>query len=243
VEYDANGFARGFPLSPDRWRVVCPNDPPGQVVTHGEAPPGILILKNYLGKAVCARLRTECDFLQGTPGTTEPTSSSGERRVATDDTRICDMIEHTAIKTDLVSLVGELWMRFIGPHYQAVVDAFEAPHVLRYRRGGLYRPHADAENWDPGRKIWVRQMDRDLSLLLYFNEDFTQGELVFPNFGFVLPPRAGMAVAFPSDHRYMHAAREVAEGVRYAIVSWATVRGSSRVEKERRPNVIPVELV
>ena len=41
-----------------------------------------------------------------------------------------------------------------------------------------------------------------------------------------------MLVAFPSDHRYLHAAETIESGNRYALVSWAAIRGSQRVNPE-----------
>jgi predicted 2-oxoglutarate/Fe(II)-dependent dioxygenase YbiX len=240
VEYNEHGFAAGAPLPPDRWRTLCPDEPLGLVVSQGVVPPGVLVLQNYLSAAVCARLREECDRTPGGAATTDREMDPSKPRSVQDETRICELVPVDGLSVDVVSMVRNVWTSFVAPHYRTTVDTFEKPDILRYRQGGLYRPHTDAENWDGAGRRWVRRLDRDLSLLVYLNDDFKGGQLVFSNFGGVLPPRAGMVVAFPSDHRYIHAAKEVAEGVRYAIVSWATCRGSPRVEPQPRPNVIRI---
>ncbi|MCA9540819.1 MAG: 2OG-Fe(II) oxygenase, partial [Myxococcales bacterium] len=50
----------------------------------------------------------------------------------------------------------------------------------------------------------------------------------FPRLGCRVQPRKGMLVAFPSDHRYEHAAEPTESGRRYALVSWAALRGTAR---------------
>lgn len=44
-----------------------------------------------------------------------------------------------------------------------------------------------------------------------------------------LPPARGLLIAFPSDARYLHAARPVKTGTRYALVSWAAAQNTPRV--------------
>ena len=52
------------------------------------------------------------------------------------------------------------------------------------------------------------------------------------NQNFRIKPRPGMLLAFPSDHRYLHAALPTVSGIRYVIVSWAAVLGSKRVRTQ-----------
>ena len=71
--------------------------------------------------------------------------------------------------------------------------------------------------------------DRDLSLLLYLNEDYSGGGLTFTNFHCHFRPRTGDLLVFPSDNRYEQQAEVVQAGVRYAIASWAAVSGRRRL--------------
>jgi len=106
---------------------------------------------------------------------------------------------------------------------------YETPNILRYQSGGYYQRHADSCLVDPASNTWFKTSDRDLSLLLYLNEDFTGGGLSFINFNYQYRPRAGEVVIFPSDNRYEHRAEVVNSGVRYAIVSWAAFTNNPRV--------------
>ena len=81
-------------------------------------------------------------------------------------------------------------------------------------------------------------IDRDYSILLYLNEGYIGGEIDFPNFGLKFQPKKGLLLAFPSDARYVHAARPVTAGTRYALVSWAAAKGTIRTSLEPRPHSI-----
>ncbi len=115
---------------------------------------------------------------------------------------------------------------------------FEWPDILHYGPGGRYDLHADAETRDPQTGEWVRVLERDYSLLIYLNDEFTGGAIEFPNFGYRVQPRRGMLVAFPSDHRYAHAALPVESGTRFVIVSWAAAVGSPRLHDGVRVGVV-----
>jgi predicted 2-oxoglutarate/Fe(II)-dependent dioxygenase YbiX len=88
-------------------------------------------------------------------------------------------------------------------------------------------------------QMWSKVIDRDLSMLIYLNDDYEGGELSFYKLNYQIRPRAGAVVMFPSDHRYLHQAEKVTKGVRYAIVSWASVRGIPKIaEKPPEPAIL-----
>ena len=77
------------------------------------------------------------------------------------------------------------------------------------------------------RSITGKKADRDVSLLIYLNNDFEGGDLRFNYFNYTFSPRKGDVVLFPSDHRYMHEAQLVSKGTRYVIVSWGSTSEAS----------------
>lgn len=137
------------------------------------------------------------------------------------------------IKTAFVELAD----RFLGQ----ALNWYESPELMRYRPGGLYVDHADSQNMDPDTHQWTKVIDRDLSLLLYLNDDFEGGELFFNHFRYSLRPRAGMAVLFPSDNRYMHAAKQVTQGERFVIVSWAAAKGVPKISNQPPEPALPID--
>ncbi len=145
-----------------------------------------------------------------------------EGKSTQDNQRVTDLVDVAPLQDTLNQLVryafGEL-----AQFFAKTMRGFETPQVLRYRQGGYYKPHSDADSWQADKQRWTRVLDRDLSLLIYLDDNYDGGELVFPNFDFRLRPRAGMIVGFPSDYRYLHGAMPVTRGIRHAIVSWGSV--------------------
>ena len=153
-------------------------------------------------------------------------------------TKIVDQGESAAEITDLVRRA------YCGPvenFFQRQLRWFERPQILRYQPGGFYRTHSDADTWIKAEKRWNRVLDRDLSLLIYLDDNYQGGELVFPNFNFRLRPRAGMLVAFPADYRYLHGAMPVISGARHVIVSWSSLHGVDQIHPAPPDNAIIVD--
>jgi hypothetical protein len=92
-------------------------------------------------------------------------------------------------------------------------------------RGGL--------SFVPEHRARARAVDRDISVLIYLNDNHSGGELDFKRLSYTLKPKAGMLVGFPSDVRYEHMAKPVISGRRYSLASWATVTDVERVQAER----------
>ena len=132
-------------------------------------------------------------------------------------------------QTVLNDLLRQAITTHIEPETGLEIEWFEQPQVLKYRPGGFYAQHADSENYDALENHWVRVADRDISVLLYLNDEFEGGEIVFDKFHYRLKPSAGMLVFFPSDHRYAHTAQAVHSGTRYAIVSFMSALGVTKL--------------
>jgi predicted 2-oxoglutarate/Fe(II)-dependent dioxygenase YbiX len=148
------------------------------------------------------------------------------------DTQEVDLPAPIADK--LVSLVDASVIGFINPFYRVKVRDAEAPHILHYGPGGHYTAHVDAETLykdDSGLDLWEKTLDRDLSVVIFLNEDFTGGELVFPALDLVVRPEAGLLVCFPSDHNYIHGVNPVTSGHRYTLVTWLNVAGMPSLDE------------
>jgi len=145
---------------------------------------------------------------------------------------LSEFVDSRRLSVDVDAIVREAYLRHVAPHFGVEIEWFELPEILRYGPGGEYKPHADAEEWRGEGAGWMRGVDRDLSVLIYLNDGYGGGQIDFPNFRMQLPPQRGMLVAFPSDHRYLHAARPVTSGVRLVVVSWAKAKGSPTVRGE-----------
>jgi len=76
--------------------------------------------------------------------------------------------------------------------------------VLRYPPGEEFLEHVDTL---PGSTVYGQ---RQLTAILYLNDDFDGGELTRPQQGLVYNPRAGSLLLFPSGFLLLHSSRPVA---------------------------------
>ena len=195
------------------------------------------MFENFIDKEYCKDL---VDFAEQRPGQplmvidSEASTPDNIVKVA-DPRRVTERVNLDERRQEINELVEEIFVKLADECLGKTLDWYETPELMRYREGGMYMSHADSENMDLKTRQWSKAIDRDLSLLIYLNEDFEGGELSFYQFNYQVWPRTGGVVMFPSDHRYQHQAEKVTKGVRYAIVSWASVRGIPKIA-EKPPN-------
>lgn len=126
----------------------------------------------------------------------------------------------------------------INPFYGFEVRDTEAPQLLCYSPGGHYKPHNDGEGlWinPDGTQMWKKTIDRDLSTVIFLNDDFEGGYFSFPDLRITIKPEPGLLVCFPSSRWYTHMVEPVISGNRYTLVSWMRVKGfktKEEVDKE-----------
>jgi hypothetical protein len=215
--------------SGQRFKHCC-----GGAGQRGVAPYGIGIVPDFLGTDECRRMvelagRCHSERLK----VFDPDRSTpGKTVMRLDDRRVTERVDLRERHSVLDGWVRRALTNEIAPTVGREFEWFERPQLLKYGSGGFYQGHADSDLYLPDRQVWQKTLDRDISLLIYLNEEFTGGELHFEHFGFKIRPRAGMLVYFPSDARYMHAAQPVASGLRYAVVSWAAFSDEPRVKEQ-----------
>jgi len=100
------------------------------------------------------------------------------------------------------------------------VEAFFIACLLS---GDSHIAHADNEQRKRGRWVPNHTPQRDYTGLAYLNDNFTGGELVFPDREVVIIPKPGLLVGFPSNHKFVHAVPKVRSGKRYSLPIWFTV--------------------
>jgi predicted 2-oxoglutarate/Fe(II)-dependent dioxygenase YbiX len=229
--------AAGDPAAPPcqefaRLAAPAPRGPGDRAARRvADTPGNVLVVEDFLTAAECGRLleigrAQPSEAAKITVGKRTEPGGAVERHSAH---RITTAIKTMNVGEAFVPVVGLAFQHWVREAYGDEIEWFEWPDVLMYGPGGRYNLHADADLRDPETGAWRRAKDRDYSLLIYLNEDFSGGAIEFPRFDFRLQPRRGMLVAFPSDHRYVHAALPVESGTRYVIVSWGAAVGSQRV--------------
>jgi predicted 2-oxoglutarate/Fe(II)-dependent dioxygenase YbiX len=123
-----------------------------------------------------------------------------------------EMIQNT------IQSIGGLYERELKHIYKQNIKDIEVPQFLYYKTGGKYDIHNDSEDWVEGRLN--RVCERDVTVLLYLNDDYEGGELELPDWGCKFKPKAGTLIAFPSYIEFRHRVHPVTKGERYTLVSW-----------------------
>jgi predicted 2-oxoglutarate/Fe(II)-dependent dioxygenase YbiX len=90
-------------------------------------------------------------------------------------------------------------------------STLEGLQLIRYKPGGFYNVHKD----NPG---GARDNQREISVVVYLNDDFRGGATAFTNLDYAFIPRTGYVLLFPSG--YKHKAEAVVEGTKYVIAGW-----------------------
>jgi predicted 2-oxoglutarate/Fe(II)-dependent dioxygenase YbiX len=106
----------------------------------------------------------------------------------------------------------------------------ESLFVVCLLSGDSYFAHADNEKREHGRWVPNDTFQRDYTGLVYLNDNFTGGELVFPDGDVVIIPKPGLLVAFPSNHKFVHAVPKVLCGKRYSLPVWFTANAAKAMQ-------------
>jgi predicted 2-oxoglutarate/Fe(II)-dependent dioxygenase YbiX len=93
----------------------------------------------------------------------------------------------------------------------ANVAKLDGLQLIRYKPGGFYSAHQDNPGGD-------RDNHREVTVVVYLNEDFTGGATSFSKLDFAFTPRTGYVLLFPS--MYKHKGESVIEGTKYIIAAW-----------------------
>lgn len=204
--------------------------------TNIERPPpyGLFMFENYVDSTTVSELVAYADNREGQRLMVidEKNSTPDQIVKVEDQRRVTERVPLGEWRQRVNKLVTSIYVKLAKQCFDKELDWLEAPDLMRYHEGGFYIRHADSQNMDMNTKKWNKVIDRDISMLIYLNDGFEGGELSFYRLNYQIRPRAGAVVLFPSDHRFLHQAEKVTKGTRYAIVSWASVKGINKIAQK-----------
>lgn len=93
-------------------------------------------------------------------------------------------------------------------------------HAQRWQKGALANPHSD--NTDASGKLIEDLSNLKYVGILYLNDDYSGGELYFPDHKIEIKPNPGSMYIFSGGTDNVHGVREITNGTRYSIVSFWT---------------------
>ena len=206
-------------------------------------PYGVFLFENFISPELARELTEYAEQCEGERLMVIDDKQSTPDNIVKveDERRITERVQLGDRRQEIQDMMGKAFIDLAERCYGVKLDWYEAPDLMRYREGGFYIRHADSQNKSEQDNTWHKVIDRDLSMLIYLNDGYEGGELSLYKFNYRIWPRAGAAVLFPSDHRYLHQAEMVKKGVRYALVSWASVQGVPKIASQPPKCAVPVE--
>lgn len=106
-------------------------------------------------------------------------------------------------------LLTKVGLPVIAHHWGISGLRLSGPQLAKYEPGSHIRAHNDTATEFSARCI---------SALLYLNDDYDGGELIFPKLGLAHRSKIGEMILFPSE--YLHAVSPVVVGIRYCFVGF-----------------------
>jgi predicted 2-oxoglutarate/Fe(II)-dependent dioxygenase YbiX len=202
----------------------------GSQKAEREPPYGVKIVSGFMSDTDCRRLVRYAEKQPGRWLTVrdEEKSRDGQHVWKRSKDRITQVVDMSKYADFINEQFREGLKKYAEPAY-GPIDWFEWPYLLRYKVGGKYGAHADAEVLDKEVGRFYKAQDRDISMLLYLNDDYTGGELTFTRLNYTYRPTAGDMVMFPSGTLFKHKAHTVETGRKYALVSWSSLHASPKL--------------
>ena len=108
-----------------------------------------------------------------------------------------------------------------------VSQTFKSEHRIKsyffscMKDGAFNDIHMDNYHEDENGQLHVRpKFISNKSGLIYLNNDYVGGELVFPKQGLSIKPEIGSLIFFEGDHKRPHGVNQVISGSRYNLVTF-----------------------
>lgn len=212
---------RGDQIQPSGTARLGMSELPGRVECQYEVLGGsdIMVIRKALPQALCSELIAVSEHV-ATWAQGGQVSGSGESYVNDGRTsrnsrvRRSDSPFWARWEAMLEQLMGDaarlyaMWNRHCSPTRQ---DGWE---VIRYEPGQQFGLHVDQV---AGHATWGQ---RQLSAILYLNDDYEGGATLFPRQGLEVKPEAGSIALFPPFWTHPHEGSPPKTGTKYVVVGW-----------------------
>ena len=120
---------------------------------------------------------------------------------------------HRVLSSTLSTYLNKLGFDNID---NAGITADEGYSMLRYGSGGYYKQHIDYSSQVTNGNSLIRVA----TALIYLNDDYGDGEVLFNRHKVSFKPSQGGILFFPSIFTHPHTAQNISSGTKYCIVTW-----------------------
>jgi len=130
----------------------------------------------------------------------------------------------------LISSFDEIYLRmksFIEKSFDCIVYEEGLSSVIELTVGdfmSLHLDHGAATNEDVGFKTGSGNPTRDISSVLYYNNNYKGGEICFPNQDLFIKPKPGTFICFPAKDEFPHEVKVITEGTRWCSTNFWCIK-------------------
>lgn len=172
----------------------------------------IIFYENLIPQDTCDAIIKNCDKFERSPTTVEGIKRY-ETAVIWNDELIKNI--YSAVLMDYIKATDFSLLKYEN-NGVSMIDNFQDQgyYYKIYFLGDFYDWHYDS--------VLVRgQRESVISFVLYLNDDFDGGELMFKNQDDVhIRPKKGSCILFPSGWSYMHKSTPITKGNKKIIATW-----------------------
>lgn len=113
---------------------------------------------------------------------------------------------------DLINYHAKRVFEFVEARYPGPFSGFDMgkTHIARFEEGRGMHKHFDATK------------PNDIATLIYLNDNYSGGEVFFPDHGISIKPEPGDLVCFPDTPDFVHGVQPIVSGIRYTTPRWFT---------------------
>jgi hypothetical protein len=103
--------------------------------------------------------------------------------------------------------------------YDVAINPFHksALHIVKFVEGFHLGPHVDT----------LSSEGNHIASVYYLNDDYTGGEINFPDHKLKIKPKPNSLIIFPGNENYLHEVRKIVGNDRYSSAMWLQFTGST----------------
>jgi Rps23 Pro-64 3,4-dihydroxylase Tpa1-like proline 4-hydroxylase len=103
--------------------------------------------------------------------------------------------------------------------YDVAINPFHksALHLVKFVEGFYLVPHVDTLSVE----------GNHIASVYYINDDYSGGEIDFPDYKLKIKPKANSLIIFPGNENYLHSVHKIIDNDRYSSAMWFQFTGST----------------
>lgn len=131
-------------------------------------------------------------------------------------------IESENLPEDILEMLNKIFQlvyRRSVELYDVAINPFHksALHIVKFVEGFHLGPHVDT----------LSSEGNHIASVYYLNDDYTGGEINFPDHKLKIKPKPNSLIIFPGNENYLHEVRKIVGNDRFSSAMWLQFTGST----------------